>query len=29
MISGFWDGMDWLCLDGKLQWAIVIGWCDL
>jgi hypothetical protein len=23
MISGFWDGLDWLCLDGKLQWATV------
>jgi hypothetical protein len=24
MISGFWDGLVWLCLDGKLQWATVI-----
>jgi hypothetical protein len=25
MISGFWDGMDWLCLDGTSQWLTVIG----
>jgi hypothetical protein len=24
-LVGFWDGLDWLCLDGKSQWAIVIG----
>jgi hypothetical protein len=24
LISGFWDGLDWLCLVGKLQWVIVI-----
>jgi hypothetical protein len=26
MISGIWDGLDWLCLDGKSQWTIVIRW---
>jgi hypothetical protein len=23
-ISVFWDGLDWLCLAGKSQWATVI-----
>jgi hypothetical protein len=26
MISGIWDGLDWLCLDGKSQWKTMIGW---
>jgi hypothetical protein len=26
MISGIWDGLNWLCLDGKSQWTTVIGW---
>jgi hypothetical protein len=23
-LVGFWDGLDWLCLVGQLQWATVI-----
>jgi hypothetical protein len=28
-LVGFFDGMDWLCLDGKSQWTTVIGCCNL
>jgi hypothetical protein len=28
-LVGILDGMDWLCLDRKSQWATVIGWCNL
>jgi hypothetical protein len=24
-LVGFWDGLDWICLVGKSQWATVIG----